>query len=232
MATLRVLSAGAAQAVSERMIDAFRRETGHEVIADFGAVGAMQERVKSGEAVDVIILTRALIENLVQAQLIVPDSQIDLGTVGTGVAVRAGIAIPVIATAQALRGIILSAKSIVCPDPAIATAGKIVMGLVEKLSVAAEARERLRFFPNGYAAMKWLAASGTADDLGITQVTEILPNNGVSYVGPLPDEFQMKAVYSAGLAQHASEPALARDFIGRYASPSARALLIEAGYEL
>ena len=80
--------------------------------------------------------------------------------------------------------------------------------------------------------MKWLAASGGPHDLGITQVTEILPNNEVSYAGPLPDAFQMKAVYSAGLAQHASEPELARDFIGRYANPSARALLIEAGYEL
>ena len=43
--TLRILSAGAAQAVTERIIEAFRRDTGNDVVADFGAVGAMKARV-------------------------------------------------------------------------------------------------------------------------------------------------------------------------------------------
>jgi ABC-type molybdate transport system substrate-binding protein len=90
----------------------------------------------------------------------------------------------------------------------------------------------MQFFPNGYAAMGWLAASGSARDLGITQVTEILPNKGVSYAGPLPDEFQMKAIYSAGIAAKAAEPQLAKDFIARFSARSTRALLEDAGYEL
>ena len=90
----------------------------------------------------------------------------------------------------------------------------------------------MQFFPNGYAAMGWLAASGEAGDLGITQVTEIKPNKGVTYVGPLPDEFQMKAVYSAGLVANSPERGLAGDFIARFATADARALLTEAGYEL
>lgn len=232
MATLRILSAGAAQAVSERMIEAFKRETGHAVAADFSAVGALKARVMAGEAVDVIILTQALIEELVQAGLVVAGSRVDLGKVGTGVAVRAGVPVPAVSTAAALRSAILAGNTIVCPDPAVATAGKIVVNLLEKLGVAGEVRERLRFFPNGYAAMKWLAANGGPNDLGITQVTEILPNNGISYAGALPEAFQARTVYSAGLAQQAGEAALAAGFIGRYAAPSARPLLIEAGYEL
>jgi len=132
--TLRILSAGAAQAVTERIIETFKRETGAEVVADFG--------------------------------------------------------------------------------------------------VAADARDRMRFFPNGYAAMKWLAASTGAGALGITQVTEILPNTGVTYAGPLPDAFQMKTVYSAGLSVRAAEQKLAGDFLGRYTGASARSLLRDAGYEL
>jgi molybdate transport system substrate-binding protein len=90
----------------------------------------------------------------------------------------------------------------------------------------------MTFFPNGYAAMSWLAANGSAGDLGITQVTEILPNKGVTYAGPLPEAFQMKAVYSAGIAGNAAEPQLAKSFIDRFAAPSARAMLADAGYEL
>jgi molybdate transport system substrate-binding protein len=232
LATLRILSAGAAQAVTERIIEDFRRDTGSDVTADFGAVGAMKARVERGEAVDVIILTRPMIEELARAKLVAQDSRFDLGRVGTGVAVRAGTPLADVSTPETLRASVLSAPRIVCPDPEIATAGKVVMALMDKLGVAAEIHGRMQFFPNGYAAMRWLAADGSPHELGITQITEILPNQGVSYAGPLPDAFQMKAVYSAAIARHATEPQLARDFVQRFETAAGRVLLEQAGYEL
>jgi molybdate transport system substrate-binding protein len=232
VATLRILSAGAAQAVTERLIEAFKREHGCDVIADFGAVGAMKARVTSGEPVDVITLTHAMIEELAASGHVRPGSRVDLGKVGTGVAVRAGAPMPDVADAERLRAALVSADKIVCPDPAIATAGKVVMALLEKLGIADRLRRHMQFFPNGYAAMKWLAAEGGARDLGVTQVTEILPNKGVIYAGALPDAFQMKTVYSTGLAAAAGEAELARDFIGRFAAPGSRKLLMDAGYEI
>lgn len=232
MATLRVLSAGAAQAVTERIIGDFQRDTGDEVVADYGAVGAMKTRVVAGEAVDVIILTQALIEELAAAGLVESASRVDLGTVGTGVAVRAGMPLPDVSTAAALGAALLAATKIVCPDPTVATAGKVVMGAMERLRVLDRVRDRLHYFPNGYAAMNWLAQSGRADDIGMTQITEIRPNKGVAYVGALPDEFQMKTVYSAGLASKATAPALGRDFLRRFSASTARPLLAEAGFEV
>jgi molybdate transport system substrate-binding protein len=232
MATLSILSAGAAQAVTERVIEEFRRDTGAEVVADFGAVGAMKAKFTAGERADVIILTRAMIDELAQAGRVARDSTFDLGRVGTGVAVRKGAAVPDVSDADAVRRCIDGASRIVCPDPAIATAGKIVMSLLGKLEVSDAVRARLTFFPNGYAAMSWLAASGGDGAVGITQVTEILPNPGVTYAGALPDAFQMKATYTLAVALATSEPALAKDFAGRFASPQARALLSDAGYEL
>lgn len=232
MPTLRILSAGAAQAVTERIIDAFKRDTEAEVSAAFGAVGAMKSRLTSGEGADVIVLTRTMIDELAAEGAVEQGSRIDLGTVGTGVAVRAGTGAPDVSTVAALRAAILTANKIVCPDPAIATAGKVVMSLMDKLGIVGDVRDRMQFFPNGYAAMEWLAASGGAGDLGITQITEIKPNRSVTYVAPLPDEFQMKAVYSAGLVANGAEPELARNFIARFATADARTLLTEAGYEL
>ena len=230
--TLRILSAGAAQAVTERLIEALKRERGCDVTADFGAVGAMKARVTGGEAVDVITLTQAMIDELVASGFVQPGSRVDLGKVGTGVAVRAGASVPKISDAHHLRAALLAADKIVCPDPAIATAGKVVLSLLEKLDLSEQLRSRMQFFPNGYAAMKWLAADGTARDLGITQVTEILPNKGVTYAGALPDELQMKTVYSMGVAAAAREPELAKDFIGRFAAPGSRKFLTDAGYEI
>lgn len=232
MATLHILSAGAAQSVVQNIIAGFQRDTGHAVQAEFGAVGAMKARMLSGVPVDVIVLTAALIDELIASGDVLAGSRIDLGKVGTGVAVRTGVPLPDISNRDVLRSSILAASTVVCPDPAIATAGKIVMQMMERLGIANETGSRMKFFPNGNAAMKWLAASTGANEMGITQVTEILPIAGLTYSGPLPDEFQAKATYSVGLPARAPSVALARDFIARLTAPAARPMLVAAGYEI
>jgi molybdate transport system substrate-binding protein len=227
---MRILSAGAAQAVVEPLIAVLKRE-GHDVAAEFGAVGAMKSRLLEGAAADVIILTAALIDELIASAQVAAGSRADLGRVGTGVAVRKGTPLPDVATIHALRGNLLAATRIVCPDPAIATAGKVVMQALERIGIAEQAKPKLRFFPNGYAAMQWLAASRGQLEVGITQNTEIRANNGVTYVGPLPDELQMKTMYSAGLCARAQDPEAARAFVARLTGPTNRAALAAAGYE-
>lgn len=231
MAMIRILSAGAAQAVVEGMAAVYRRDTGHEIQGVFSAVGAIRQRVLEGADADVVLLTGALIDELVATGHVVAGSRADLGKVGTGVAVRAGTPAPDVSSAQGLRGSLLAASKIVCPDPATATAGKVVMGVLERLGIATQVHSRLQFFPNGYAAMKWLAESRGTGETGITQKTEILANPGVNYVGPLPGDLQVKTVYSAGLAARASNAEGARAFIVRLTAPAARNLLAKAGYE-
>jgi molybdate transport system substrate-binding protein len=232
MATLKVFSGGAAQAVVEKIAAQFKQATGHDMSGEFSAVGAMRDKVVAGEPVDVVILTVPLIEELIAKGLVVSGTRSDLGRVGTGVAVRAGTPVPDVSNASVLRSSILAASTIVCPDPAVATAGKVVMAMLDKLGIAAEVKDRMRFFPNGYAAMGWLAASTGKNEIGITQVTEILPNKGVTLAGQLPEELQSKATYSAGLAACAANPELARDFIARLVSPDSRKVRLDAGYEL
>jgi molybdate transport system substrate-binding protein len=79
--------------------------------------------------------------------------------------------------------------------------------------------------------MKWLADSRGRNELGITQITEILANKGVTYAGSLPGDLQAKTVYSAGLSVRAMQAAAGREFIARLTSPAARGVLVQAGYE-
>lgn len=232
MATLRILSGGAAQAVVEKIAEEFRRETGHEISGEFSAVGAMRDKLVAGAAADVVILTAALIDELAATGHVVAGSRTDLGKVGTGVAVRAGTPLPDVSNPEALRGNLLAASKIACPDPAVATAGKVVMRMAELLGISGQIKSKMQFFPNGYAAMKWLAASSGSLEMGITQVTEILPNAGVKLAGQLPDALQMKAVYSAGLGMRAANAGVAQAFIARLVAPAARPVLMACGYEL
>jgi molybdate transport system substrate-binding protein len=231
MAEIRILSAGAAQAVVEKIGKDYTRATGIAVKGEFSAVGAIRDRIMAGASADVIVLTEALIDELVTAGRVVPGTRADLGKVGTGVAVRAGRALPDVSSAGALRARLLAADKVVCPDPATATAGKVVLRVLDRLGIEAEIRPRMGLFPNGYAAMKWLSESPGASDIGITQITEIRANPGVTYAGPLPGDLQVKTLYSAGLAAGAAEPEEARAFIECLTSPAARKVLAEAGYE-
>jgi len=232
VAAVRILSAGAAQAVVERIGAAFTSETGNGVKAEFSAVGELKARVLGGEPVDVIVLTRALIDELTATGHVAPGSRRDLGAVATGVAVRAGTPLPDVSEERKLRENLLAATKVVCPNPATATAGKAVMQVLVRLGIVEQVRPRMQYFPNGYAAMHWLAESRGMLEMGITQVTEILPNPGVTYVGPLPGDLGIRTVYSAGLAARAQSVEAATVFIARLTAPAARAIFAKAGYEL
>jgi molybdate transport system substrate-binding protein len=230
MTTLNIFCAGAAQAVVSQLAAKFQRESCNLIHAEYGAVGAMKARVVSGAPADIIILTAALIDELIAEGEVVAGSRADLGKVGTGVAVRTGTPRPDVRTTDVLRANMLAATRIVCPDPAVATAGKVVLKVLGQLGVAAEVTPRLQYFPNGYAAMANLAQSDGLREMGITQVTEILANPGVTLVGPLPAEVQNMAVYTAGLAVRSAHPERSREFIRRLTGFNAQPILSAAGF--
>ncbi len=64
MSNLRILSGGAANGLVTALTASFTQATGLGVSGDFGAVGGMRDRVVQGEAVDLIILTRATVDQL------------------------------------------------------------------------------------------------------------------------------------------------------------------------
>ena len=215
-----------------QIAEKFQRESGNLVNANYGAVGVMKARVVAGEPADVIVLTAALIDELIQQGFVAPGSRVDLGKVGTGVAVRAGTPLPDVRDSHVFRGNLLAATKVVCPDPAVATAGKVVMKALDQLGITGEVKPRLRFFPNGFAAMAHLAQSSGTLEMGITQVTEIVANQGVAFAGPLPPELQSITVYSAGLAVRSAHPERSKEFIRRLTGFNAQSVLSAAGFDI
>ena len=230
MATLTILSAGAAQSAVCRLAGKFQRDSGNLIHAEFGAAGAMRARVAAGEPVDVVILPAPLMDDLCAAGLVAGDSCASLGSVGTGVAVRAGTRRPDVRTVEVLRANILAATRIVCPDPAVATAGKVVLGVLDRLGVATAVRPRLQYFPDGQAAMAALAGRAGVLEMGISQLTEIIGHPGVSLAGPLPAPLQVMTAYAAGLAVRSAHPERSRELLRRLTGFSAQTVLSGAGF--
>jgi molybdate transport system substrate-binding protein len=210
MAVLRVLSGGAAQGLVERVRGAFESDTRHRIDGCFGAVGGMRARVLAGEPVDVLILTRALIDELVHAGHVAPDTVRDIGAVPTAIAVREGDPFPEIGDAAALRAALLDADAIHVPDPQQATAGIHFDKVLRQLGVRDRLDARLRPAPNGATAMRMLATDGGRRPLGCTQATEIIATPGVALAGPLPEGCSLSTVYAGAVAASARAPDAAR----------------------
>ncbi len=233
---LNILSAGAAQGVVTALAGEFRAQTGYELVCSFGAVGAMKDKLLAGAPADLIILTQALIAGLAADGKVAAGSSADLGRVRTGVAVRAGDAVPDIADADALRATLLAADGIFFPDPQKATAGIHFARVLDTLGISSAVAPRLKTFPNGATAMREMALSKTERPgerpVGCTQVTEINNTPGVILVGLLPRVFELATVYSAGVCTGASSTQAARRFIELLVGESSRALRVKSGFEL
>jgi molybdate transport system substrate-binding protein len=229
---LKLFCAGAAQGLVATVSPRFEAETGAVIDGSFGAVGALREKIEAGESCDVIVLTAALIATLEREGRIVAGTSAPLGRVRTGIAVREGESLPDIRDGIALSGALVAARGIYVPDPQRATAGIHFVGVLKRLAIYADVGPQLRPYPNGAAAMQALARSSERDQIGCTQVSEILYTQGITLVGALPAGFELATVYSAAVSATAREPALPRRFIGLLAGPALRDVRAAAGFDV
>lgn len=230
MPTLHLLSGGAAQGLVRQLQPAFEAANGVQLHSTFGAVGAMKQRLLDGAPCDVLILTQALIDALVQSGQVRAGSARDLGIVKTGVAVKAGSPRPDVASADSLRQALRQATGIFFPDPQLATAGIHFMKVLNALGIASEVAERLRPFPNGATAMQAMAECDDPQVIGCTQVTEILITPGVDLVADLPAAFELATVYTAAVCTASAQPQAATAFIAQCVSPALAQGRQQAGF--
>lgn len=228
--TLHIVSAGAAQSIVQQAIDDWTRRGLGEVAASYGAVGAQKKKLLDGAPADLVILTAALIDELVASGHVVAGTRADLGAVVGGVAVPRGAPHPDVATPHTLAGALREASAIYIPDPAIATAGAQFMAMCARLGIAAHTTQKVRTFPNGFAAMTRMAEERPPGAIGCTQLTEIRFVHGVELVAPLPKELQVPTVYSLGIASRATDPGAAREFAQRLTGEAAAAMRSAAGF--
>ncbi|MEO5670325.1 MAG: substrate-binding domain-containing protein [Ramlibacter sp.] len=229
--TIHLLSGGAAQGLVGALQARFLAERGYAVEGTFGAVGAMRDKLLAGAPCDVLILTQALVDQLAADGHVVNGSDVPLGVVKTGIAVKNGEKAPDVATAGALKAALLAAQGIYFPDPVKATAGIHFMKVLKALGIDTEVAPRLRAFPNGAAAMREMAQSKEPGVIGCTQVTEILFAPGVQLVDLLPREFELATVYTAAVCTQSKEADATRAFIALLASAEAASLRAAGGFE-
>jgi molybdate transport system substrate-binding protein len=228
-AEIKVLTAGAFKQVLLMLVPDFEKQTGHKVIVQNDTVGALAKRIESGEVFDLAVLTPAAVNDLSSKGKFVAGSRTNLGRVGVGVVVREGAPKPDISSVDAFKKALLAAKSVAYIDPAAGgSSGIYVAGLLDRLGVAAEVKPKAKLIPGGAVAEH--IARGEAE-LGIHQISEILPVKGVTLVGPLPADIQNYTIYAAGLGTHGKESEAAKALLKTLSGPAAADVLKSKGME-
>ena len=228
-AEIKVLSAGAYKSVAVAVQPDFEKQTGHKLVIDNDTVGGLVKRIEGGEAFDVVIVSPGAVDDLIKTGKAVAGSRQTLARVGIGVMVKDGAAKPDIATVDAFKKAVLDAKTVAYIDPASGgSSGIYLASLFEKLGIAGAVKPKAKLKQGGYVAD--LIVSGEAE-LGIHQISEILPVKGVTLVGPLPAEIQNYTTYAAGLSAGARDVAAAKALIQALAGPMAAPVLKSKGMD-
>jgi molybdate transport system substrate-binding protein len=227
---LNILSGGAAQGLVASLAPRFKALTGFDIEGEFGAVGAMADKLRKGTPADIVILTAAIVAVLVEEKLVERASITDIGLVETAVAVRAGDPLVAVNDAAGLRDALLAADAIFVPDTKASTAGIHVARVLGQLGIADAVAARLKVYPNGATAMRHLATSDAVRPIGCTQSTEIISTEGVILSGSLPPGCDLSTMYTAAVTTRAANARQAQALIDLLTDHFHRERRLAAGF--
>jgi molybdate transport system substrate-binding protein len=226
-----VMTSGAFTAPYLDAAPLFEQASGHSVVNVFGAStggapDSIPTRLARGEPADVVIVSAQALDALIAANRVQPGSRVDLVLSRIGMAVRSGAPQPDISTVEALVRTLREAKSIAYSASVSGT--YISTELFPRLGLAEELKPKSRRIESERVGT--IVARGDAE-LGFQQISELLPIEGIDYVGPLPDEVQRVSTFSAGIATNARNPEAARALIAFLASDTVMPIIRRYGLD-
>ncbi len=205
-AELKVMSSGAYRAALEELVPAFEKASGNKLVVHYHPAAIVGRKIAAGEAFDVAIAGDKALEGLVEQ----------------GIAYRRGAAKPDIATPDALKAVILNAKTISFSDPAGGgSSSNYFVGIIQQLGLTDEVQRKAILTEPGKGAFP--VGEGKAE-IGVAQTSEIAMAPGVEGVAIFPADPNSKSTYAAGVSAKSSETAAARDFVKFMLSPDAMAI--------
>src|SRR4051812_2182376 len=116
-AEVRVMISGGLTAAYKELVPEFERATGNKVLTAYGpsmgtTANAIPVRLERGEPADVLIMVGYALSDLTTKGKVMPDSHVDLVNSPIGVAVKSGTPHPDISNADAVKRMLVAAKTI------------------------------------------------------------------------------------------------------------------------
>ncbi len=226
---IKVMASVALKSTLDELAAKFESTGGGKVTMVYGLAAQLKQRVADGEADDVAVLIRPMMEDLLKQGKLAAGSLTDVGGTPVAIAIRAGAPKPDISTIDALKKTLLAAKSISYSDPAKGGASGVYFAkVVDQLGLTDALKSKTILVPGAQAPER--VANGEAE-LGVAQGSEIIPVAGAQLLGPLPGHFASVTQFTAGIATVSKAPDAAKAFIKFMTGPAAAPVLKAKGFE-
>ena len=226
-AEIRIISSNALKTALQELAPAFEKATEHKLVLTWGAAVPLKAQIEKGAAFDVTVLNTAAIDDLIRQGKLVTATRTNVATSGAGVAVRKGAPKPDISTVDAFKRALLNAKSVAYVEQG--GSGIYLKELLPRLGLAEALKDKIKRLPPENPAAH-AVANGEAE-IGMTQISEILPYAGAELVGPFPAEIQLTTSYAVAAGANAKEPEAAKALIRFLTTPSAAAVFKAKGLD-
>jgi molybdate transport system substrate-binding protein len=227
---LTVIISGGFSLAYHKVLPDFERLTGIAVTTLSGASQGtgpktIKYQLEAGADVDVVILSKEGLGELIALGRIAAGSDAELATVPLGAAVRQGQPKPDLGSVEAFKRAVLGARLVAIPA---STSGIFLkdevfprLGIAEKVTFRVMAR--------GMESTALLAA-GEAD-LALGPVSELVDQAGIAPVGALPDEVQLIQMFTAAIVNTSRKLEQGRRLIDFLVSEEAAAAIRASGME-
>jgi molybdate transport system substrate-binding protein len=231
-----LIAPGGIRAAIEQMIPGFEAKTGYKVNATFGSGGGTHQQVARGEVFDVPIVQPPYADVIASGN-VVESTATPLASVGVGVCVKKGAPKPDISTPEAVKKMLLSAKTIAIPDAVLgAAAGVTINKMLKEMGIDEQVEPKITrprgTGPGGSGggnAVAAMVASGQVE-IGMTFNSEI-NNPGVDKLGMLPKDVSPRTDLVGFISSHAKNPGAARALLKYISSPEAAEVYKAVGME-
>jgi molybdate transport system substrate-binding protein len=223
---LRVISSMATRELLKELAARFQRATSNEVVTEAAGGVDVAKRVRAGEACDVVVLAKDVIEKLTSEGKLLAGSRVDLVNSGVAIAVRAGAPKPDVGSEEAVKRAVLAAKWL---SYSTGPSGTHLEKTFERWGILADIRSRIQVPPPGVPVGS-LVASG-AVELGFQQLSELKNLAGIDVLGPLPPAIQTITTFSGGVSANSSQQDIARALLVYMAAPSVADVKQQHGME-
>lgn len=182
--------------------------------------------IADGELVDVVVNAAQNIERQSREGKLTGATRTDFARSGIGIAVPGSAPKVDVATADALKATLLSARSVVVSS---GTSGRHMVEVFAKLGVGEQVKAKTKQPPSGAQIADYLA-SGEAE-LGFQQVSELLRAKGIHYLGPLPTDLQNYTIYSAAIHAVTPNADAGKALLAALRSPTTQVVIRTSGME-
>jgi molybdate transport system substrate-binding protein len=208
------------------LVPEFERASGHKVNITYAGGPGLANRIRDGARGDLFIGPEEFSGPLIEEGRLLAGSRTAFARSTTGLAVRAGAPKPDISTSERLKSALLAAGSVSYSGGA---SGMHFVKVIERLGIAdAVAAKRVAARPGELIGA--VVARGDAD-IGVQQVSELLPVPGIAILGPLPAELQQTISYGATAFPQSMQRAAAQAFVSFLRSEAAHAVLRRKGLD-